>query len=167
MLVIGAGGGVGTFAVQVASAFGAQVTGVCSTSKVDLVRSIGAQDVIDYTREEITARHARYDLVIDTGGDRTVSQLRAALTPTGTLVIVGGGAAGRCWGCPGSCKRWHYPRSCGDASPSLTDLELIAGMPTDGRVVSVVDRTFTLGETPKAIRYLRAGRARGKVVIVV
>ena len=173
VLVTGAGGGVGTFAVQFAAAFAAQVTGVCSTSKVDLVRSIGAHDVIDYTREEITARPTRYDLVIDTGGDRTVSQLRAALTPTGTLVIVGGEGGGQVLGLSRQLRAMALSAFVRQrlavvfSSPSLTDLELIAAMLTDGRVVSVVDRTFSLGEVPEAIRYLRAGRARGKVVIVV
>ena len=172
VLVIGAGGGVGTFAVQLATASGATVTGVCSTSKVDLVRSLGAHDVIDYTHEDIADPPYRYDLVIDTGGDRSVAQLRAALTPTGTLVIVGGEGGGQVLGLsrqlqaialsPFVRQRLRVVFS----SPRRTDLELLAAMLADGRVVPVVDRTFTLDEVPEAIRHLRAGRARGKVVIV-
>jgi len=173
VLIIGAGGGVGTFAVQLASAFGAHVTGVCSTSKVDLVRSIGAEDVIDYTREDITARPTRYDVVIDIGGDRTLSQLRASLTPAGTLVIVGGEGGGQVLGLSRQLRAMAVSAFVRQrlavvfSSPSQTDLELIASMLADGRLVSVVDRTFALSEVPEAIRYLRAGRARGKVVIVV
>lgn len=173
VLVIGAGGGVGTFAVQLAAAFGATVTGVCSTSKADLVRSIGAHDVIDYTREDITDRPYRYDVVIDTGGDRSVARLRAALTPTGSLVIVGGEGGGQVLGLfrqlraitlsPFVRQRLGVVFS----SPSRADLELLAAMLADGRQVPVVDRMFTLDEVPEAIRHLRAGRARGKVVIVV
>ena len=173
VLVIGAGGGVGTFAVQLATASGATVTGVCSTSKVDLVRSIGAHDVIDYTREDIADRPDRYDVVIDTGGDRSVAQLRAALTPTGTLVIVGGEGGGQVLGLS---RQLHaivlspFVRQRLGAvfsSPRRTDLEFLAAMLADGRVVPVVDRTFTLDEVPAAIRHLRAGRARGKIVIAV
>ena len=95
MLVIGASGGVGTFAVQIAKAFGAEVTGVCSTAKTDLVRSVGADHVIDYTREDLTAGQHRYDVILDIGGNRPLRQLRRALTPRGTLVIVGGENGGR------------------------------------------------------------------------
>ena len=173
VLVIGAGGGVGTFAVQLAAASGATVTGVCSTSKVDLVRSIGAHDVIDYTREDIADRPYRYDVVIDTGGDRSVAQLRAALTPTGTLVIVGGEGGGQVLGLSRQLQAITLSPFVRQrlgvvfSSPCRTDLELLAAMLADGRVVPVVDRTFTLDEVPEAIRHLRAGRARGKVVIVV
>lgn len=173
VLVIGAGGGVGTFAVQLATASGAEVTGVCSTSKVDLVRSIGAHDVIDYTREDIADRPDRYDIVIDTGGDRSVTQLRAALSPTGTLVIVGGEGGGRLLGLSRQLRAMALSPFVRQrlgvlfSSPRRTDLELLAAMLADGRVVPVVDRTFTLDQVPEAIRHLRAGRARGKVVIVV
>ena len=95
MLVIGASGGVGTFAVQLAKAFGAEVTGVCSTAKVDLVRSLGADHVIDYTREDFAEGEQRYDLILDIGGNASLSRLRRALTPNGTLVIVGGETGGR------------------------------------------------------------------------
>lgn len=172
VLVIGAGGGVGTFAVQLATAFGAEVTGVCSTSKVDLVRSIGAQDVIDYTREDITDRAHRYDVVIDTGGDRSVAQLRAALSPTGTLVIVGGEGGGQVLGLSRQLRAMALSPFVRQrlgvifSSSRRTDLDLLAAMLADGRVIPVVDRTFILDEVPEAIRYLRAGRARGKAVIV-
>ena len=95
VLIIGASGGVGTFAVQLAKAFGAEVTGVCSTTKVDLVRTIGADHVIDYTREDIAGAGQRYDLILDIGGNRSLSHLRRALTPDGTLVLLGGEGGGR------------------------------------------------------------------------
>ncbi|MGV8978827.1 MAG: NAD(P)-dependent alcohol dehydrogenase [Cellulomonas sp.] len=172
-LVIGAGGGVGTFAVQIATSFGAQVTGVCSTSKVDPVRSIGAVDVIDYTREEITDRSARYDVVIDTGGNRNLSELRAALTPTGTLVIVGGEGGGQVLGLSRQLRAIALSAFVRQrlrvlfSTSRLADLKVLAAMLGDCRVVPVVDRTFTLDDAPEAIRHLRAGRARGKVVLVV
>ena len=173
VLVIGAGGGVGTFAVQLATAYGAAVTGVCSTSKVELVRSLGAHDVIDYTREDITDRSVRYDVVVDTGGDRSVALLRAALTPTGTLVIVGGEGGGQLLGLSRQLQAialspWVRQRlGTVFSRPRPADLDLLATMLRDGRVVPAVDRTYTLDELPAGIRHLRAGRARGKVVIVV
>jgi NADPH:quinone reductase-like Zn-dependent oxidoreductase len=172
VLVIGAGGGVGTFAVQLARTFKAEVTGVCSTSKVDLVRSIGAHDVIDYTREDITDRDHRYDVIIDTGGDRSIPRLRAALSPTGTLVIVGGEGGGQVLGLSRQLRSMALSPFVRQrlgvvfSTSRRTDLELLASMLATGRVLPVVDRTFTLDEVPEAIRHLRAGRARGKVVVI-
>jgi NADPH:quinone reductase-like Zn-dependent oxidoreductase len=147
VLVIGAAGGVGSFAVQLAKAFGAEVTGVCSTAQAELVRSIGADHVIDYTREDVTDGTHRWDLVIDTAGHRPLSRLRRALTPRGTLVIVGSEGRGR----------W-----LGGFDRNLRTLrELIEA----GKVSAAVDRTYPLGEVPEAIRYLVEGHGGGKVAI--
>jgi NADPH:quinone reductase-like Zn-dependent oxidoreductase len=174
VLVIGAGGGVGTYAVQLAKSFGAHVTGVCSTKKVDLVRSIGADEVIDYTHEDFTDRPHRYDLILDTGGHRSLSQLRRALAPRGSLVIIGSEGKGR-W-------MQGFDRSLRAAmlSPFVrqnlrmlvsterqADLESLRKLLEAGTLTPVVDRTYALGEVPKAIQYLREGQASGKVVITV
>jgi NADPH:quinone reductase-like Zn-dependent oxidoreductase len=174
VLIIGAGGGVGTFAVQIAKAFGADVTGVCSTTKVDLVRSIGADDVIDYTREDITARGQRYDVILDTGGNRSLADLRRAVTARGALVIVGGEGGGR-W--TGGFERslralllspFVRQRLRGLVSKeNSADLVVLTGLIEAGKVTPVIDRAYPLSETPEAIRYLQAGNARGKVVITV
>jgi NADPH:quinone reductase-like Zn-dependent oxidoreductase len=175
VLVIGAAGGVGTFAVQIAKMLGANVTGVCSTTKVDLVRSIGADDAIDYTREEFADGSKHYDLIIDTAGNRSLSHLRRALAPRGTLVIVGGEGGGR-W--LGGFDRQIFraplvslfvrqrlrPLVSKERKEDLLSLkELIEG----GKVTPVIDRTYPLSEAPEAIRYLERGHARGKVVISV
>ncbi|MGH8776275.1 MAG: NAD(P)-dependent alcohol dehydrogenase [Jiangellaceae bacterium] len=174
VLVIGAGGGVGTFAVQLAKVFGAHVTGVCSTAKVDLVRSLGADDVVDYTREDFAARSRRYDLILDTAGNRPLSRLRRALTPEGTLVIIGAEVGGR-WlgGVDRQLRAALLSPFVGQRLRILlskegpADLELLGEMIKAGTVTPVVDRTFPLSEVPEAIRYLRDGKARGKVVITV
>lgn len=174
VLVIGASGGVGTFAVQIARAFGAEVTGVASTAKVDLVRSIGADHIIDYAREDIVQPGRAYDLIVDTGGNRPVSQLRRALTRKGTLVIVGGEGGGR-WAGGGDrqiralaislfvpqrlrvfVNREHYEY-----------LQTLAELIEAGKVTPIVERTYPLSEAPEAIRYLEEGHARGKLVITV
>ena len=175
VLIIGAAGGVGSFAVQLAKAFGAEVTGVCSTTKVDLVRSIGADDVIDYTREDFADGARHWDLIVDTAGRRSLSQLRRALTPRGTLVIVGGEGGGRWLGgfdrlilrapmvSPFARQRLR-PLVSKERSEDLVVLkEFIEA----GKVTPVIDRTYPLGEAPEAIRYLEAGHARGKIVITV
>jgi NADPH:quinone reductase-like Zn-dependent oxidoreductase len=174
VLVIGAGGGVGTFAVQLAKAFGAEVTGVCSTAKVDLVRSIGADRVIDYTREDLADGRNRYDVILDTAGNRPLSRLRRALALRGTLVIVGGEGGGRWLGGIDRQLRAHLlspfvRQRMGTfiAKERREDLEALRELLEAGTVAPVVDRTFPLGEVPEAIRYLRDGRARGKVVIAV
>lgn len=174
VLVIGASGGVGTFAVQLAKAFGAEVTGVCSTAKVDLVQAIGAGRVIDYKREEITKTGRCWDLILDIGGNRSLEQLRRALDPQGTLVIIGGEEGGR-W--LGGTDRWlralllspfvgHNLRAF-VAKGDKHDLQFLKEQIEAGRVTPVVDRTYPLSEVPEAVRYFEAGQARGKVVITV
>jgi NADPH:quinone reductase-like Zn-dependent oxidoreductase len=173
VMVIGAAGGVGSFAVQIAKSLGATVTGVCSTSKADLVRSLGADDVLDYTREEIDRGPARYDLVIDTAGNRPLSLLRRAMTPQGTLVLVGGEhGGGRLLG--GFDRQFRAPllslfvgqRLRGlIAKERAEDLLAITRLIESGAVTPLIDRTYALADAPDAIRYLAEGHAAGKVVI--
>ena len=174
VLIIGASGGVGSFAVQIAKAFGAEVTGVASTSKVEVVRSAGADHVIDYTREDITTGGQRYDVILDIGGNRTLNHLRRALTPTGTLVIVGGETGGRILG--GFDRSLRAPilsRFIGQTMRALTnaenaqDLIVLKELIEAGKVTPVIDRTYPLSEAPAAIQYMVDGHARGKVVITV
>jgi NADPH:quinone reductase-like Zn-dependent oxidoreductase len=174
VLVIGAAGGVGTFAVQLAKAFGTHVTGVCSTAKVDLVRSIGADDVLDYTKDDPTDGTRRFHLILDTAGNRPISRLRRALTPRGTLVIVGGEGGGRWFG--GADRQLRAALLSPFVSHKLRgvlltenadDLRAVADLIESGAVTPVIDRTYPLAETLDAIRYLAEGRARGKVVITV
>lgn len=174
VLIVGASGGVGLFAVQIAKSLGAEVVGVCSTNKVDLVRSIGADHVIDYTREDFTRSGLRYDLILDMGGNRPVSQLRRALTRRGTLVLVGGEGGDRWTGSVGRSIRALL------ASPFVSqrlrmvssttntqDLRFLKELIEAGTVTPVIDRTYPLKEVPDAIRYQHGGHARGKVVITV
>jgi NADPH:quinone reductase-like Zn-dependent oxidoreductase len=174
VLVIGAGGGVGTFATQIAKVFGAEVTGVASTAKVELVRSIGADHVIDYTREDFVDGGTCYDVILDIAGNRSLSHLRRALAPHGTIVIVGGEGGGNWFG--GIDRQLRASALSLVAGQKLgtfiskqrkEDLETLRGLLESGKVRPVVDRTFPLEEVSDAIRYLRAGRARGKVVITV
>ena len=168
VLVIGAGGGVGTYAVQLARAFGATVTGVCGPSKVDLVRSLGAVEVIDYTREPL---RGQYDLVVDIAGGRPLSALRRLLTPRGTLVLVGSEEGGQWFGMgrqlgallrgPFMSHRLRAPLSI-VRPPALAQLSTLLA---DGTITPALDRTFTLGDAAAAITYLRDGHARGKIVI--
>jgi len=174
VLIIGAGGGVGTFAVQLAKAFGAEVTGVCSTTKTDLVRSIGADRVIDYTREDFADDRNRYDVILDIAGNRSLSHLRRALAPDGTLVIVGGEGGGRWLGGIDRQLRAHLlsplvRQKLGTwiSTERKEDLEALRELLEAGKITPVVDRTFPLSEVPEAIRYMRKGHARGKVVITV
>lgn len=174
VLVIGASGGVGTYAVQIANAFGGRVTGVCSTSKTDMVRSIGADHVIDYTREDFADGQRRYDVILDIGGNRSLSHLRRALTATGTLVIVGGEEGGK-WlgGLDRSLRalvlskfvrqtlRAQFP------AEREGDLRVLKSLIEDGRITPVIDKTFPLSEAADAIRYIEAGRARGKILLTV
>ena len=174
VLITGASGGVGTFAVQLAAAFGAQVTGVCSTTKVELVRSIGAGHVIDYTRADFADGKQRYDMILDIGGNRSLSRLRRALTPKGTLVIAGGETGGRWLG--GSDRQLRALLLSRFVGQQLTtficrenheDLLVLKELIEAGRITPVIDRSYPLSEAPKAIRYLEEGRARGKVVITL
>jgi NADPH:quinone reductase-like Zn-dependent oxidoreductase len=174
VLIMGASGGVGTFAVQIARAFGAHVTGVCGTTKVDMVRSIGAEQVLDYTREDFAEGDQLYDLILDIGGDSSLTRLRRALTPQGTLVIVGGEGGGRWLGIVGRLLRAHllFPfvsQKLGTfvSSENHEDLIVLTEFIESGKVTPVIDRTYPLAEVPEAIRYLEEGHARGKVVICV
>ena len=171
-LIIGAAGGVGSFAVQIAKALGAHVTGVCSTTKVDLVRSIGADEVIDYTGEDFAKGEKRYDLIFDTAGNRSLSQLRRALAPQGTLVIVGAEGGDRWIG--GIDRQLRATLLSPFVSQKLgtflskeknEDLHSLRELIESGQVTPVIDRTYPLDEVPEAIRYLHQGHARGKVVI--
>jgi NADPH:quinone reductase-like Zn-dependent oxidoreductase len=175
VLVIGAAGGVGTLTVQIAKAFGAEVTGVCSTSKVDLVRSIGADEVIDYTREGFTDGTRRWDVIVDTAGRRPVRSLRRALTPRGTLVIVGGEGGGPWTGgffrqilrAPLLSLITGQRLRPLTAKEKLQDLQALSRLIEAGTITPVVGKTYPLIEVPEAIRYLAEGHARGKVVITV
>ena len=174
VLVIGASGGVGSYAVQLAKAFGAEVTGVCSTAKVDLVRSLGADHVIDYTHEDFADGVRRYDVVLDIGGNPTITRLRRALTPRGTLVIVGGEEGGNFSGGMNRPIRasamsmfLRQRLRMFVASTRHTDLEHLAELIEAGTVTPSVDRTYPLDQAPEAMRHLVAGKARGKVAITV
>jgi NADPH:quinone reductase-like Zn-dependent oxidoreductase len=174
VLIIGASGGVGTYAVQLAKAFGAHVTGVCNTTKVDLVRSLGAEHVIDYTRDDFAKGRQRYDEILDIGGNSSLSRLRRALTPKGTLVITGGETGGRWLG--GTDRQIRALLLSRFVSQNLTtfinkenheDMIVLKELIESGKVTPVIDRTYPLTEAPQAIRYLEQGHARGKVVITV
>ncbi|HEY2314863.1 MAG TPA: NAD(P)-dependent alcohol dehydrogenase [Streptosporangiaceae bacterium] len=174
VLVIGASGGVGTFAVQIAKAYGADVTGVCSTTKTDLVQSIGADHVIDYTRADFADGAHRYDVIIDTGGNRQLRQLRSALTPRGTLVIVGGETGGRWLGgfdrslrAPVLSRFVTQELATFMCSENASDLYVLTELITSGKVTPVIDKTYPLRQAPDAIRYMQDGHARGKVVITI
>ncbi len=174
VLVLGASGGVGTYAVQLAKAFGAEVTGVSSPAKLDLVRSLGADHVLDYTRSDFADGSRRYDLILDIGGNPKLSRLRRALAPGGTAVIVGGEEGGAWTGGFGRSLRAPL------ASPFLrrrlkmlaskeraSDLERIATFLDSGQVVPSIDRSFPLDRAQEAMHHLESGRVRGKVAIVV
>lgn len=174
VLVIGAGGGVGTFAVQIAKAFGAKVTGVCSNMKIDLVRSIGADYAIDYSQEDFTDGRQRYDLILDMAGNRSVPHLRRALTPRGTVVAVGGEGGGRWFGGLGESLAWlalsplmHKKFRLLMATVGKEDLQTLKELLEAGKVRPVIDRTYPLSEVPEAIRAWERGHARGKVVITI
>jgi NADPH:quinone reductase-like Zn-dependent oxidoreductase len=177
VLINGASGGVGTFAVQIAKSFGTEVTGVCSTRNLDLVRSIGADHLIDYTKEDFTKTDQRYDLIFDLIGNHSFSERRRILNPNGICVMAGIGGAG-----------WHdgmATRLCGElnayvasrfvsekfiayiAQLDKADLTILSDLMQAGKVTPVIDRTYNLNETADALRYLETGHARGKVVINV
>lgn len=175
VLVIGASGGVGTFCVQIAKSNGAQVTAVCSTAKVDLVRSLGADHVIDYSRESFSAGRQRYDVIIDTGGNSRLADLRRVLAPCGRLVTVGGE----------SDARWIWPTAGRQlrslflspftrqklrsliASENAKDLSVLRAIIESGNLMPAIGKVFPLSQCAAAIRHLQGGQARGKVVIHV
>jgi NADPH:quinone reductase-like Zn-dependent oxidoreductase len=172
VLINGASGGIGTFAVQIAKALGAEVTGVCSTRNVDLVRSIGADYVIDYTREDFTHVDQRYDFILDNVANHSLSDLRGALTPTGTLVPNGGGFDNHWFAGGGRVISAHVMKRFVShrlrpflVSPKLEDLVVLKKLIESGKVTPVIDRTYPLSEVPEALRYLEEGHAQGKVVI--
>ena len=174
VLINGAAGGVGTFAVQIAHVFGADVTGVCSTRNMGMVQSIGAHNVIDYTQEDFTKGGRKYDLILDTVGNHSLSDCRRALTSDGTLVLVGGPDNGR-WlgpltGLLGVVVLSRFVRQ--KLLPFLAhlrkdDLTVLRDLLEAGKVVPVIDRSYLLRDVPEAIRYLEEGHARGKVVITI
>jgi NADPH:quinone reductase-like Zn-dependent oxidoreductase len=175
VLITGAGGGVGSYTVQLATAYGASVTGVCSTSKVDLVRSLGADDVIDYTREEIDRGGPVYDVIVDTAGSRPLSLLRRAATKDGTIALVGGGhARGRWLG--GFQRQLAAPvlslrggqRICGvTAREHHEDLDELTPLLDSGAIIPVIDREYRLSDAAAAIRHLAGGHPAGKIVVTV
>jgi NADPH:quinone reductase-like Zn-dependent oxidoreductase len=175
VLINGASGGVGTFALQIAKAFGAEVTGVCGTRSVDLVRSLGADHVIDYTLEDFTQSGQRHDFILDNVGNHALSDTRRALTPTGTLQSNGGGhASGRWVGSLGSvltvaALSRFVRQQLGPAIkfPNRKDLLALKGLIDGGKVTPVIDGTYPLSQTPAALAHVGAGHARGTVVITV
>jgi NADPH:quinone reductase-like Zn-dependent oxidoreductase len=180
VLVNGAGGGVGTFAVQIAAALGAEVTGVCSTGNVELVRSLGAAHVVEYTREDFTdaGARSRYDLVLDNVGNQPLRRLRRVLTPAGTLVANGGGPPGKVFGVMGGLLRLlvvnafvrQHLRVILPAVPDgpiHEDLVAVAELVEAGTLAPVVDRTYPLVDAAEGIRHVEKGHARGKVVVTV
>jgi NADPH:quinone reductase-like Zn-dependent oxidoreductase len=174
VLVVGASGGVGTFAVQIAKALGAEVTGVASTAKVDLVRAIGADFVIDYTREDFADGRRRFDAIIDIGGNRRISHLRRALTPKGTLVLTGGENGG-IWlgGIERNLRAQLLSPFVGQklgafvARQRRDDLIVLRDMIEAGAITPAIERPYPLAETAAAIRHLADGQVRGKVVVVL
>jgi NADPH:quinone reductase-like Zn-dependent oxidoreductase len=177
VLINGASGGVGTFAVQIAKSYGTEVTAVCSTRNLEMVRSIGADHVIDYTKEDFTKTDQRYDLILDIVGNHSFSERRRILNPSGICVMVGVGGSG-----------WHdesagrlvgelnaYLRSRFVSEKFMTylanlnkpDLAILADLMRDGKVTPVIDKTYKMNDVPSALRYLETGHARGKVVITV
>ena len=171
VLIVGASGGVGTFAVQIAKSLGADVTAVCSTRNVDLVRSIGADHVIDYTKQDFTNGGRRYDLIIDMAGTHSLSALRRVLTSQGTCVVVGAPSGRWIAGPDRFLKALMLSPFVSQrmvafiASPNKNDLAALKGLIQSGDVTPVIDRTYGLKELPEALRYLEQGHARGKVVI--
>ena len=176
ILINGASGGVGTFAVQIAKSFGADVTGVCSTKNLDLVRSLGADHVIDYTKEDFTKSDQRYDVVLDNVANHSLREFRRILTPTGKYVMIGGGGVNE-QGLIGMLARplkaMVLSKFVGQqmgmmmAEMNQKDLTVLADMMQSGKLKAVIDRTYKLSEVPEAIRYVEEGHARGKVVITV
>jgi NADPH:quinone reductase-like Zn-dependent oxidoreductase len=174
VLIIGASGGVGSFAVQLAKHFDAHVTGVCSTAKTELVSALGADAVIDYTRENFADRPERYDLILDTAGRSPLARLRRALTPRGTLVIVGGEGGGRLTGgFERQLRAVVLSRFVSQRLVALTAVDrretllFLKDIIEDGKLTPVIDRTFTLGDAAQALTDAEEGHGRGKKVIVI
>ena len=172
--VIGAGGGVGTFAVQIARALGAEVTGVCGAGKTDLVRGIGARRVVDYSREDFADGRRQYDVILDTAGNRSLSHLRRALAPAGTLVIVGGEKGGPWLGgvdrqLRASLLSPFVRQTLGSLFSTVVaaDLDRLRELLEAGKVVPVIGRTCPLSGVPDAMRELEAGHVRGKIAVAV
>ncbi|WP_309075050.1 NAD(P)-dependent alcohol dehydrogenase [Paenarthrobacter sp.] len=174
VLITGASGGVGSYAVQLAKAAGAEVTGVASAAKVELVRALGAHHVIDYTSRDFADGSERYDVIIDIAGNPSISRLRRALTPSGTAVITGGEEGGS-W--TGSLDRQFRAVALSPlirqrltmivGTQAAGDLEYLAGLLEAGTITPAIDRSYPLAQVPEAMRYLDAGKARGKVVITI
>ena len=176
ILINGASGGVGTFAVQIAKSLGADVTGVCSTRNVELVKSLGADQVIDYTKEDFTKSAQRYDVLLDNVGNHSLSECRRVLTPKGKYVLIGGGGAdeqgllgglGKALWAMVFSKFVDQQMGMMMADANHNDLAILADMMQSGKLKPVIDRTYKLAEVPDAIRYLEQGHARGKVIITV
>jgi NADPH:quinone reductase-like Zn-dependent oxidoreductase len=174
VLIIGASGGVGTYAVQLARGLGAEVAAVCSTAKADMVRSLGAYRVIDYTHEDFAQGEQHYRVILDIGANASLARLRRVLAPMGTLVIVGGEGGGRWLGGTDRQLRALLLSRFVDqklttfvASENHADLIVLKELIEAGKITPVIDRTYTLAEVPEAMRYLEQGHARGKVVIAV
>jgi len=170
VLINGASGGVGTFAVQIAKSFGAEVTGVCSTRNLDTARSIGADHVIDYTQEDFTNNGQRYDLILAANGYHPISAYKRALSPKGIYVMVGGSMAQMFQAIllgPGISLTGSKNLGFLSARPNREDLVFMKKLLEAGHVVPVIDRSYPLSEVAEALRYLEEGHARGKVVITV
>jgi NADPH:quinone reductase-like Zn-dependent oxidoreductase len=173
VLINGASGGVGSYAIQLAAAFGAEVTGVCSTRNIDQVRSLGADHVIDYSREDFTTSGQRYDLIFDSIGNHSLTRLRHALTPRGTLVM-SSGTGGRILGPMGRIMRAKVVSPfvgqtirVHSAAPSSASLDLLRELIESGRLTPTIERTYPLSEVPEAIRYFADQHARGKIAVTV
>ncbi|WP_261808553.1 NAD(P)-dependent alcohol dehydrogenase [Nonomuraea sp. C10] len=174
VLITGAGGGVGSYAVQIAKADGAHVTGVCRTAKTGLVRSLGADHVIDHTREDFTTGADRYDLILDTAGNRRLGRLRRVLAPRGALVIVGGPGGGRVLqGADRQIRAMLLSLFVGQrltglmSTESAADLETLTGLIDSGALTPALDRTYPLAQTPDALAYLTTGQVAGKIAITI
>jgi NADPH:quinone reductase-like Zn-dependent oxidoreductase len=173
VLIVGASGGVGTFAVQIARSFGARVTGVCSTRNVDLVRSLGADEVLDYTREDFTRGERRFDLILDMAGTHSLSACRRALTPRGTYVVVGAPSGRWVRGPDRFVKAMTLSLVVRQkilpfvTSMNREDLGFMKELLEAGTVTPVIDRTYRLAEAAEAVRHLESGHARGKIVLTV
>jgi NADPH:quinone reductase-like Zn-dependent oxidoreductase len=174
VLVNGASGGVGTYAVQIAAALGAEVTGVCSTRNAELVRSIGAAHVIDYTSEDFTGGRTHYDVILDNVSGLSLTRLRGVLTPKGTLVLNGGGSPGHVFGPVAGILRAIVANAFVSqrlrplpSRQNRAELLAVTGLIEDGKLTPVVDRTYPLADTAAGLGHVEQGHARGKIVVTV